>query len=226
MEAQGVRSRRLWYGAAALAWIVGCVASALLIGSAVRAYPSRIAAAYREKLQKVVVPGGHDLGLVRVGAYAVYYEGHQGAYTHSEWPPRLDCSLTSKSTGEEVPLVFDYVPTNRYVTKTGREGVLIYSTTIKAPGLYSFACDYPGGRTGPDLVLAVGPNYIYELLREVWDLGVPILGGLAVLCGSSLLSFIIAAAVFYRERYGALSERRAGQSLYASPWSRTITREE
>jgi hypothetical protein len=192
------RNRFLW-GIAALVPILGClIAAVLFYTSGIGNYPSLIERAYKSPLHKVEVPGEVDLVLSRKGAYGVYYEGHNGAYVRAEWPPRLDCSLSSKGTGEDVPLVPDYVTANRYVTKDGRTGVLIYSTTIEEPGLHTLSCDYQDGRVGPKLVLAVGPNYVWEFLRLAWNLGGPVLGGVGVVCSSILLSMGIALVALVR----------------------------
>ena len=67
----------------------------------------------------------------------------------AEGAPVLDCRLTSSTTGADIPLVPDYVPTNRYETKDARVGVLIYSTTIENPGLHTLSCNYPDERVSP-----------------------------------------------------------------------------
>lgn len=198
MVRQMSNNRFLW-GAAALVLVSGClIAAGLFYKSGLGDYPSLISEAYKGPLQKVEIPGEEDLELLKEGAYGVYYEGDSSADMDAELPPMLDCSLTSKRTGEDVPLVPDYVPTNRYVTKDGKSGVLIYSTTVNDPGLHTLSCNYPVGRVGPRLVLAVGPNYVWEFLRVAWDLGGPVLGGVGVFCGSLLLSIGIALVALVR----------------------------
>jgi hypothetical protein len=193
-----IRRNRLWYGVAALVLVLGCLTAAILIITTLTSYPSLIKDAYKSPLQKIEVPGEADIDLRRRGAYGVYYET---PHISSEGPPVIDCSLTSKTTGEDIPLVSDYVPTNRYSTKDGsRVGILIYSTTIKEPSLHTLSCDYPDGRVTPKLVLAIGPNYFFEFLRVAWNMGGSILGGAGVLCGSFVLSFGIVAVAFIRTR--------------------------
>lgn len=194
------KKQRLWYSLAALVLVLGCLASAILIVSTLSSYPALITAAYNSPLKKVEVPGAVDLELSREGAYAVYYEDNRGVYSHAERPPKLDCQLTSKRAGKDIPLVPDYVPTNRYATKDGRVGVLVYSTTIENPGLHTLSCDYPDGRLSPKLVLAIGPNYFFEFFRVVWKMGVSILGSAGVLCGSVVISVGIASVVVILSR--------------------------
>lgn len=54
------------------------------------------------------------------------------------------------------------------------------------------------GRVGPKLVLAIGPNYVWEFLRLAWNLGYPVLGGAGVIYRSVLLSSGIALVAFVR----------------------------
>jgi hypothetical protein len=155
-----------------------------------------IAKAYRDPLQKVELPGKADLELSRKGAYAIYCEGQRGTYSHAEWPPTLDCSLTSQTTGEDIPLVPDYVPTNKYSTKDGdRVGVMIYSTTVQDPGLHTLSCDYHDVWTGPRLVLAIGPNYVWELLKIALSTAGSLFGALVVLCGSGTMAVVVAIVI-------------------------------
>ncbi|NIM95009.1 MAG: hypothetical protein GTO18_15015 [Anaerolineales bacterium] len=198
MDKQMSRRHRLWYGVAVLVLVLGCAAAAILIISTLQRYPTSITEAYRGPQKKIEVPGTVELELSREGAYGVYYEGYGGTNTQAEWPPRLDCSLTSNMTGKDIPLVPDYVVTNRYRTKDGRVGVLIYSTTVEDPGLHTFSCDYLDGWSGPKLILAIGPNYFFEFLRVAWNLSGSLLGGLGVLFGSFVLSLGIAMVALVR----------------------------
>lgn len=200
MDTQMIRPRRLWYGVAVLVLVAGCLAAAAIAVVRLAAYPALIADAYTGPQQKIEVPGAVELDLAREGAYGVYYEGHEGAYIHAEWPPRLDCRLTAKETGDDVPLVPDYVPGNRYSTSDGRVGVLIYSTTIRESGRYTLSCQDPLGAGGTTHRLAIGPNYVFEFLRVAWHLGGSLLGALAIFWASMLVSSVIAAITFVRRR--------------------------
>jgi hypothetical protein len=200
MNSQKDRTRHLWYGIAILSLLAGWLAAGSLFLNTLRAYPGSIVEAYKDPRHKVDVPGSADLQLSRKGAYGVYYEGNEGAYVHAEWPPRLDCRLTAKATGADVPLVADYVPGNRYSTKEGKVGVLIYSTTVQKPGLYTLACDDTVAARGTRHHLAIGPNYVFEFMRVAWHLGGSLLGALAICGGSTLLSMAIVVITFLRTR--------------------------
>lgn len=186
--------RRIFYGAAIILAVLGSLLAAFRWANALRAYSAVVAEIRSGSFQMVEAPGEMVLQLARRGAYAIYYAGQPGAYIHAQWPPTLDCSLTSQGMGKEVPLVPDYVPTNRHVFVDGRIGTLIYSTTVDRPGLHKVACGYPDGRLGPMVTLAFGPNSVFESLRAVWGVAGAISEGVAIFCGSLVLSLGIAIA--------------------------------
>jgi hypothetical protein len=65
------------------------------------------------------------------------------------------------------------------------------SLTVEKPGTYTFACDYQDGRAEPGILVALGPNYFWEFLRVVWKIGLPVLGGSSIFCGSVFLAFFL-----------------------------------
>ncbi len=151
-------------------------------------------------LTQVVVPGSKDITFAKSGAYAVYYEYHSvvdgAVYASSETPPALACTLTSKATGVDVGVVPDYVETNTYFTKDReRVGVLIQSITIDEPGVYTFSCRYADGRLQPEVVLAVGPNFVWEFFGIAARSGAALAAGAVVLFGSVLVSIVIAIVI-------------------------------
>lgn len=197
MDNNMVSRYRLWYAAATLVFVVGCLAVTIMTIPTLTSYPSLIKEAYSSPLQKIEVPGETDIQLHRKGAYGLYYEtGHVPA----EGPPELNCNLVSKTTGDDIPLVPDYVPTNRYENKDGRIGVLIYSTTIDFPGLHSLSCSNPDGSESPTQIVAIGPNYFFEFLRVAWKMGRTLLGIGGILIGSVVISSGIAAVGYFQSR--------------------------
>jgi len=197
MKRNMMSKHRIWYVVAAFVLVLGCLAATALTVTTLASYPSLIKEAYGDPLQKVEVPGGSEIELSRKGAYGLYYET---SYMPTGGPPELNCRMISNTTGDEIPLVSDYVPTNRYELKEGRVGVLILSTTIERPGLHRLSCTHPNGNESPNDVLAIGPNYFFEFLRVAWKMGSSLLGVAAILVGSGLLSIGFAAFVFYQSR--------------------------
>jgi hypothetical protein len=94
-------------------------------------------------------------------------------------------------TKKYVPLVPDYVPSNRDCSQVeGCTGALVYSTTVNHPGKHTFSCDYLEDRQEPKIILAIGPNYVFEFFRLVWKMRWSILGTTGVLCISCTIALV------------------------------------
>jgi hypothetical protein len=149
-------------------------------------------------LTQVVVPGSEDISFAKSGACAVYYEYRSVVdgvvYTSSDTPPILACTLTSKTTGADVAVVPDYVKTNNYSYRA-RAGVLIRSITIDEPGTYTFSCRNADGRSEPEFVLAVGPNFVWEFFGIAARIFVTVAAGLGVLLISTAVVLIVVIVI-------------------------------
>jgi len=197
---------RLFFFLACLCLLAGILTSALLFKKAdITKYPAMIADAYRETQHHLAVPGASDVFLTRTGAYGIYYEYSlvdAAVDSRSELPPALKCSLNSKVTGKKVEAVPDFVETNRYWSK-GKisTGVLIMSMTVDEPGKYTFDCSYSDDRKGPEIEVALGPNYFWEFLKVAWKIALPMLGAIVLLCSSSFMAlvFFVVALVMKRK---------------------------
>ena len=189
------------YAVAALIPLVGCLMAMALVYQWFPGLPGTFESKMNlDKLTQVVVPCSQDITFAESGAYAVYYEYHSvvdgAVYASSETPPALACTLTSKSTGANISVVPDYVETNTYSTKDReRVGVLIRSITIDEPGIYTFSCRYSDGRSEPEVVLAVGPNFVWEFFGIAARSGVALVAGLVALLSSGLVSMVIAIVI-------------------------------
>ncbi|MEJ2735117.1 MAG: hypothetical protein P8189_16385 [Anaerolineae bacterium] len=158
-----------------------------------------------DNLTQVVVPGSAEITFEKSGAYAVYYEYQSvvdgKVHVSSKTPPALVCTLTSRTSGDVVGVIPDYVPTNTYSIKDReRVGVLIRSMTIDEPGTYTFSCRYPAGRSQPEIVLAVGPNFVWEFLGIAARTVVTAVAGLAVLLGSGAVAAVVMIAIVVKRR--------------------------
>jgi hypothetical protein len=185
------------YAVAAVILVFGCLMAMALVYQWFPGLPGTLESKVNlDNLTQVVVPGSKDITFAESGAYAVYYEYRSvvngTVYASSKTPPALACTLTSKSTGANVRAVPDYVRTNSYSTK-GRErvGVLIRSITIDEPGTYAFSCRYTDGRSEPEVVLAVGPNFVWEFFGIAARTVVAAVAGLAVLLGSGAVAVVV-----------------------------------
>ena len=210
MDNRKMKPSGWYYGLAALTLVLGCLMATAIAYRGTRGVPASIAEAHDlSRLTQVVIPGSADLTLSRTGAYAVYYEYHSVVdgveYVGNEKPPTLECSLTLKAAGREIPVVPDFVETNRYSARLGkgrgkRAGVLIMSATIDDPGNYTFSCWYPDGRGRPEIVLAVGQNILWEDIGTMARAAGSVLGGLAVLFGSGAVAAIVVIVVAVKRR--------------------------
>ena len=187
------------YGIAILPVILGTlVCVSILKNSEIAMYPVMIADAYGEGQHRLIVPGSKDIKLTRSGAYGIYYEYNlvSSLGYYPKMPPAIDCSLTSKSTGAEMKAAPDFVETNRYWSKNqGDIGVLIMSITVNKPDFYTFACHNQDGGTEPEIIVALGPNYVWEFLRVVGKISLSLFGAITTLCGSILIGLIIIVVV-------------------------------
>lgn len=194
-EKKGLPSR--WsYGIAVLVLLLGMFVSGWVVkNSGIGRYFALLADAFGEEQHHLRVPGSINVELTRAGAYGIYYESsHVPALVDPRLmiPQAIECSLTSQSTGTKVNAVTDYVESNQYRSQDqGRSFVLIMSITIDKPDIYTFTCNYLDGSTKPEISLTLGPNYIWEFLNVAGKVGLPLLGGTSILCGSILLAFII-----------------------------------
>jgi hypothetical protein len=194
------------YGLAVLIPVLGCL---IAMGLVYQWFPG-LPGTFESKmnlgdLTQVVVPGSEEVTFAESGAYAVYYEYRSvvngAVYASSRTPPALACTLTSRATGADVGVVPDYVPTNTYSTKDReRVGVLIRSITIDQPGTYNFSCRYADGRSQPQVVLAVGPNFVWEFLGIAARTVITATAGLAVLFGSGVVAAVVVIVVAVKRR--------------------------
>jgi len=178
---------------AALTFLIGLVTSLIIFRqSDIRLYPTMIAGAYNQAKHQLIVPGEKDVNLKRSGAYGIYYihKLRDPNYIELEIPPKIDCRLISKKTEEVIKAVPDYVKTNRYRLSDQSTGVLIMSITVDEPGIYTFSCNSRNELNGEKIQVALGPNYFWEFLRVAWKMAGSLFGGVSILCGSLLLTFL------------------------------------
>jgi hypothetical protein len=202
-----LRPTRWFYVLAFLIPIFACVATGLLVYRSVPKLPGAVEKIGIHNLTTVVVPGAKDVYFPKAGGYAVYYEYRSVIdgvnYVRDKYPPRLNCHLESKTSGKNIKLTRDYIEGNIYSTQNQeRAGVLMMSISIDTPGVYKFSCQYPDGRTYPEIVLAVGPNIVWEFFNiAAKPVAAVVCGGYAFIA-ALVLSLLMAGIVAYM-RYRA-----------------------
>ena len=197
---------RWYYLLALLIPIFACAGTGALVYQSVPKLPGALEAAGIQNLKQVTVPGSAELYFPKAGAYAVYYEYRSAidgiSYTRDEYPPMMSCQLKSKATGKAIRLEPTNVKGNVYVTHNpDRAGVMYRETSIDQPGIYTFGCQYTDGSTYPKIMLAVGPNIVWEFLNKAAKPVAASIGGvLAFLCACGLSLLMIGIVAFMRFR--------------------------
>ena len=206
MERQKKRPGVWYYGLAGLVLVLGCVVAAVVAYCALPDLPGALKTSLSlDNLTQVVVPGTAEIEFDEPGAYAVYYERESVVdgvrYTGSRQPPALECGLSGRRTGARVAAVPDFVETNTYSTRLNeRVGLQLMSITIDEPDAYTFACQYADGASRPNVVVAVGPSFMWEFFNIGARVGLSLLAGLGVLLASMVLAVVIAIVVAVRRR--------------------------
>jgi hypothetical protein len=176
-----IKPTRWYYLLAILIPIFACVGMGLFVYGNLPKLPGALEALGIKNLTQVVVPGSAEIHFPESGAYAVYYEYRSVvdgvSYFRDAYPLNIRCQLRSKSTGKSVKLDHSTVIGDVYAYPE-RAGVMFKRISMDQPGVYNFSCQYPDGRTDPQIVMAVGPNLVWEFFNVALK---PIA---AMLCGS------------------------------------------
>jgi hypothetical protein len=214
MSAGKQKPTRWLYGLAVLIPVLACGVTTWLVYRNVPKLPGALETTGIQNLTQVVVPGSAEIYFPKAGAYAVYYEYRSVIdgvrYIRNETPPRLSCQLKSKVTGADVELASPDVEGDIYATQNQeRVGRLIKSISIDKPGVHLFSCQYAQGSNAPEIVLAVGPNIIWEFFNlAAKPLAAIVSGGLVFsgALGVSILIIGFVAVLRHRSKKSLVSE--------------------
>lgn len=191
---QSVRPGRRWYVIALAIFLIGSLLAGVLAYRFVTGLLN-----LTDSLTQVVVPGTADLTLEDSGDYTIFYEYQSvvdgRVYITGAAVPGLDVSLVSKENGS--PVTLSSPGTSTTYTVGDRAGVSILAFSIDRPGTYELSASYPPGRSGPDVVLAVGQGVGRGILTSIGSF----FGAGAVFCGATILAgAIVLTTLIMRHR--------------------------
>jgi hypothetical protein len=167
----GKNKQNPWFLTSALCLLIGFICGAIILFLTIRFYQPQISEIHQNPSQQYEFPGEVVIDLTRKGAYAIYYIKNKKSSSLQEWPQSMQCQLVNMKTGNSITLVPDYIPSDRLCSYTGEcTGRLVYSTTVNHPGMHRFSCNYEKENTGQKFILAIGPNYVFEFFRLIWNM--------------------------------------------------------
>ena len=208
MSGNKITPSRWYYVLAFLLPVFACGLTGFLVSRNVPKLPGTLGAFDVKQLTRVLVPGSAEINFSKPGAYAVYYDYRSDingvSYVRAQKLPRVDCQLISKASGEEIPLEATYVEGEIYTTQNKeRAGVLMNNISINQPGIHEFSCRYLDGRSNPQIVLAVGPNIIWEFFNvAAKPVAAIVCGGLVFTVGLVIAMLIAGLVAFKRYQAG------------------------
>ncbi|MFO8058094.1 MAG: hypothetical protein R6V10_12425 [bacterium] len=150
-----------------------------------------------DSLTQVLVPGEKRLTLTESGNYTVFIEHksvYQGRVYTAGGSSGLQLTVTAEDTGREL----EVKPAASSATYNvgGRSGSAVWSFRVDRPGDYIISADYPDGREGGEMVLAVGNRFMKDLMTSIF-------GGLGILfVALALGTAIIVIVIIRRVRWG------------------------
>lgn len=203
-DAQAIRPSRVYYLMAPALLAIGVTVFVWQIVSFVGTITDSVA--------RVVMPGRHEISLAEPGRYMISYEYESQldgrVYSGPMQIPPMECALTNKATGEEVPLTSLGA---RYTYEVpGRRGVGVWGFEADTAGDYVLAAGYPQGVAGQgQFVLAVTKRNL------AWGIAGMCLGiGVLVLCLIGSLAVFIVTLVC---RIGCKRKLRAAAAMGPTP---------
>jgi hypothetical protein len=204
-ESTTLKPSRWFYVLAFLIPIFACAITSLWVYGVIPELPGALDTLAIDNLTQVTVPGSAEIHFPKAGAYAVYYENRvviEGVrYYRDGYPPTINCQLNSKFSGKTIHLTNNHVNGVMYETEDQkRVGYMIKAFSIEDPGIHTFSCGYPDGRSDPKMVLAVGPNFVWEFFNLAVKPMAACLGGGVIFFIASGLSVVIVIITAWKRK--------------------------
>lgn len=162
-----------WYAAAVIIALAGFAGAAQ--------YMIPRLASLSETLIRLVAPGEIDLTLKEPGTYTIFHEKRSvidGRLYTSNTISGLHVSVRSAQTNQEIPVVPASI-TETY-TFGSYAGTSVFTFETTEPGGYRLVANYEDGRTEPRVALAIGHNFLGNLLMLIFGTLAIVFGSIAV----------------------------------------------
>ena len=177
---------RAWYWIAAAIFVVGASAAAIFLWSRLTGLENQ--------LTQVLVPGSADVVLEKPGTYTIFHEKvsvFDGRYYTADSISGLTFAVATLPDGTPVALTVPGASTSYQIA--GRSGVGVLAFEIVEPGSYRLSARYDDGRQEPKTVLAIGRNFVGNLLATIF-------GSLAIGFASAGIAIAIATVTYLKRR--------------------------
>ena len=136
-----------------------------------------------EELIQMTAPGTVDLDLQEVGDYTIFYENvsfidNRFYSTGDSFPSGLEIKVVDRSSGETVDLRPPWGSSTYNIG--GRSGRSIAVFAIDHAGVYRITTWYYQGKEGPEVVLALGHNFMRKMISMMIISFAALLGSIAI----------------------------------------------
>jgi hypothetical protein len=198
VEHQEIRPRAWTYALAAIPLVIGCVVFGVILFFGISGTVDS-AQGLSGALTQVVVPGSATLTLDETGAYTIFHEYRSvvnGRVYSNTSMSSMDCTLTSDATGANVPI--QLAAFNSTYEFGSRAGQSVMQFDIAEPGAYTFSCRYTSGAAEPQIVLAIGHNFMGDIFGTVFGAIGSVFGAIAVAFGAITVALIIVIVITVR----------------------------
>ena len=124
---------------------------------------------WMEHNTRAVFPGRLEIVSNEPEKYIVFYEYKSevgGSKFSTPHPfPGLECKVRSFDTEEETPLS---IRGNSRYSMGSRKAYSLYTFDLDRAGRYEFSAYYPEGKSGPEVVLAIGPDRTLAFILSIF----------------------------------------------------------
>lgn len=162
---------RVWY------WVAGGIGAMALVAFVAILFNG--IAGMGDALQQMLGPGRIEVTLDEPGTYTVFHEHEsifEGQYYSSpEIVSGLTVRVRSLDGGETIRVEAPSISSNYAIS--GRSGVGIFEFNIIEPGRYRITAAYGNGQATPQVVLAIGHDFMGGLMATIFGaIGVMMVG--------------------------------------------------